>query len=280
MKLLEAFNEYINECCIPRGNSDRVIKAERARAVVIAERLGNPKVEDITLEDVSKFRAEMAEKLSLGTQSIYLGFIRATLRWEALKGRKVLNYELIVRPRTAPRERKALSPDEVRRMEDSSICIRDRLIISLLYTSGIRIAELMSLERDSIQDGRFYVVGKGHNGRYCFTDKKTMSLLKLYLKQRKDENPALFVSSRGNPVSPQLVDRMLKRTGERAGIDKNISAHVFRHSFATNLLEEDMNVVYIQRLLGHKELSTTAIYAHPSYKDIHRDYQRKMARLL
>lgn len=279
MKLSKAFNEYIEENCIPRGNSDRVIKAMRARAVVIAKRLDDPQIEDIKLEHISKFRIEMADKLSLGTQSIYLGFIRQTLRWQALKGRDVLNYQLIIRPRTTPKERKALTPDEVRRMEDAAICIRDRLIIALLYTSGIRIAELMSLERDSIQNGRFYVVGKAHKGRYCFTDKRTMAILKLYLKQRKDENRALFVSSRGNPVSPQLVDRMLKRTAERAGIDKQVSAHVFRHSFATNLMEEDMNVVYIQRLLGHKELSTTAIYAHPSYEDIRRVYQRKMARL-
>jgi integrase/recombinase XerD len=167
----------------------------------------------------------------------------------------------------------------VKRLEEATICIRDRLLISLLYTSGIRVQELMDLNRDSVQDGMFYVVGKGHVGRHCFTDKKTMALLKLYLKQRKDKNPALFISSRGNRMNPQLIDRMLKKAAERAGIEKPVSCHVFRHSFATNLLQEGMNEIYIQRLLGHKAISTTSIYAHPSYKRMLNAYQRKMSQV-
>ena len=279
MKLSEAFKEYIEENCVPRGNSERVIKATRARAVVIARRMGNPRVEDIRVEDILKFRAEMSENLGLATQSNYLAFIRRTLRWQALKGRKVMNYQLIVLPKVVQRERQALSQDDVKRLEQATTCIRDRLLISLLYTSGIRAQELMDLNRDSVQDGIFYVVGKGHVGRHCFTDKKTMALLKLYLKQRKDENEALFISSRGNRMNPQLIDRMLKSTARRAGIEKPVSCHVFRHSFATNLLQEGMNEIYIQRLLGHKMISTTSIYAHPSYKRMMTAYQRKMSQI-
>jgi integrase/recombinase XerD len=279
MKLSEAFNEYIEENCVPRGNTERVIKNTRAKAVVIAKRMGNPKVEDIRVEDILKFRAEMADKLCLATQSSYLAFIRRTLRWQALKGRKVLNYQLIVLPKVAQRERQALTQDEVKRLEEATTCIRDRLLISLLYTSGIRVQELMDLNRDSVQDGAFYVVGKGHVGRHCFTDKKTMALLKLYLKQRKDENEALFISSRGNRMNPQLIDRMLKSTARRAGINKPVSCHVFRHSFATNLLQEGMNEIYIQRFLGHKMISTTSIYTHPSYKRMMTAYQRKMSQI-
>lgn len=279
MKLSEAFNEYIEENCVPRGNSERVIKATRARAVVIARRMRNPRIEDIRVEDILKFRAEMAENLCLATQSNYLAFIRRTLRWQALKGRDVLNYQLIVLPKVAQRERQALSQDDVKRLEEATTCIRDRLLISLLYTSGIRVQELMDLNRDSVQDGTFYVVGKGHVGRHCFTDKQTMALLKLYLKQRKDENEALFISSRGNRMNPQLIDRMLKSTARRAGINKPVSCHVFRHSFATNLLQEGMNEIYIQRLLGHKMISTTSVYAHPSYKRMMTAYQRKMSQI-
>ena len=279
MKLLEAFNEYIEESCVPRGNSERTIKAVRARAVIVAKRFGNPEIEDIKFEDVVKFRNEMAGELRQTTQSIYLGFLRATLHWQALKGRNVLNYQLIVLPKVAQRERQALSQDDVKRLEEATTCIRDRLLISLLYTSGIRVQELMDLNRDSVRDGTFYVVGKGHVGRHCFTDKKTMALLKLYLKQRKDENEALFISSRGNRMNPQLIDRMLKSTAKRAGIEKPVSCHVFRHSFATNLLQEGMNEIYIQRLLGHKMISTTSIYAHPSYKRMMTAYQRKMSQI-
>lgn len=277
MKLLEAFNEYIEESCVPRGNSERTIKAVRARAVIVAKRFGNPEIEDIKFEDVVKFRNEMAGELRQTTQSIYLCFIRATLRWQALKGRNVLNYQLVVMPRCAPRDKRPLLPEEVSRMEDAATCIRDRLLISLLYTSGIRISELLSLNRDSIVNGEFYVIGKGNKGRVCFTDDKTMALLKLYLKQRKDSSPHLFVSSRGNLVSPQLVDCMLKRTARRAGITKRVSAHIFRHSFATNLIDNEVDTIYVQRLLGHKMISTTSVYAHPNYEQMRRTYFNRMA---
>lgn len=280
MKLSEAFNEYIEENCVPRGNTERVIKAARARAVVIARRTGDPEVESITLADVAEFRNNMAENLSVGTQRVYLGFIRQTLRWQALKGRDVLNYQLVVMPREMPFRRQALTPEEVERMEEAALKIRDRLLISLLYTSGIRISELLSLQRDSINDCRFFVIGKGRKGRDCFTDKKTMALLELYLKQRTDSNPALFVSFRGKLISPQLIDIMLKRTAKRAGIDKPVSAHVFRHSFATNLAESNVNAFYIQQLLGHKEIATTALYAHPSYVGMGNFYRKNVSRNL
>ena len=118
MKLSETFKEYIEENCVPRGNSERVIKATRARAVVIARRMGNPRIEDIKVEDILKFRSEMAENLCLATQSNYLAFIRRTLRWQALKGRKVMNYQLIVLPKVAQRERQALSQDVANRLAE------------------------------------------------------------------------------------------------------------------------------------------------------------------
>jgi site-specific recombinase XerD len=80
-------------------------------------------------------------------------------------------------------------------------------------------------------------------------------------------------------MNPQLIDRMLKSTARRAGINKPVSCHVFRHSFATNLLQEGMNEIYIQRFLGHKMISTTSIYTHPSYKRMMTAYQRKMSQI-
>jgi integrase/recombinase XerD len=140
---------------------------------------------------------------------------------------------------------------------------RDLAIVRLLYASGLRVSELVALDRESIEEHRIQVrSGKGKKDRVVYVDEGTLILLKEYLQDRKDDNPALFVNRRGTRLTDRYVEILVKRHAKRAGIKKKVTPHTLRHTFATHLLQNQANIMVIKDLLGHASLSTTQIYTH------------------
>jgi site-specific recombinase XerD len=140
---------------------------------------------------------------------------------------------------------------------------RDLAIVRLLYASGLRVSELIHLDRDSIEGNSIRVLsGKGKKERVVYIDDGTLSLIDSYISERTDDDPALFVNQRGTRLTDRYVEILVKRHAQRAGIKKRVTPHTLRHTFATHLLQNKANIMVIKDLLGHASLSTTQIYTH------------------
>ena len=161
-----------------------------------------------------------------------------------------------------------LIKDEVKKLIDSTDNNKSRLIISLLYSSGLRVSELVNLKVEdlNLQKGIGWVrKGKGGKDRQIIISNNLANELKGYLENKKDN---IYVFSKEKALTTRNIQKIIKRTKERAGINKKVTPHTLRHSFATHLLEQGTDIRMIQVLLGHSSLNTTQVYAHISSEQI------------
>ncbi len=188
-----------------------------------------------------------------------------------------------------------LSPEEIERLfaqpDTGSVAgVRDRAILELLYSSGLRVSELVNLNRDHINLKRmeFMVRGKGQKDRPVFISPEAANWIQRYLDMRKENAPALFVRIGGvkKPdlsgnylrLTPRSIQRMVAKYALLAGITKKVSPHTLRHSYATDLLMNGADLRSVQAMLGHSNISTTQIYTHvtdPHLKQVHEKFHRK-----
>jgi site-specific recombinase XerD len=179
-------------------------------------------------------------------------------------------YYSLHRPKKEHKLPKVLSKNEVKRIFDSCNNIKHRCILMLIYSSGLRRSELIDLEISDIDSERMVVNIKGAKGkkdRISLLSENTLNLLREYYKSYKPK-VHLFEGLKGCKYSPTSVANILKKSAQKAGIIKNVTPHMLRHSFATHLLEQGTDLRYIQELLGHNSSKTTEIYTHVSKKAI------------
>lgn len=140
--------------------------------------------------------------------------------------------------------------------------LRDKLIVTLLYSSGLRVSELINLTVDNVnfEGKQLSIIGK-NNSRVILLDESTKQLIQKYLEKRTQKSNYLVVNKSGNQLTPRYVQLMIKKYGNESGIEKKITPHILRHSYATHLFEQGVNIKIIQQLLGHSNLSTTQIYS-------------------
>ena len=156
-----------------------------------------------------------------------------------------------------------LNYGEMKRLIEAADSLRDRLIVQMLYASGLRVSELVSLNVDSIEDNRIKVIqGKGGKDRITYIDQSTLELLNKYISSRKIENNALFLNKYGKRINMRSIERLINKLANKADINKKVTPHTLRHSFATHMLQNKANIVVIKDLLGHSNLSTTQIYTN------------------
>ena len=179
---------------------------------------------------------------------------------------------------------KYLSKDEIKKLLQAPsgvYKIRDKALLSLLYSSGLRVSELTNLNKQDVDfnDGTIKVNdGKGNRDRVTYTDPKTLKLLQdmIYKRTRKgreDKGPALFTTRSGSRLSTRSVQRIVKQSSKEAGLqDKKVTPHILRHSFAVHLLDKGLNIKEVQQLLGHESLLTTEIYTELSDQDLKKRY--------
>jgi integrase/recombinase XerD len=188
-------------------------------------------------------------------------------------------------PKTGKRHPKYLTREEVDKLLEAPSSIyqaRDKAILSLLYTSGLRVSELTSLNKEDVnfQDGTITVKhGKGDRDRVTMTTPGTLQLLKdmMYKRTRKgreDKGPALFTNRYGNRLNSRSVQRIVKEASQEAGITKKVTPHILRHTFAVHSLEEGFIINDVQQLLGHSSLSSTQIYTEIRPRDIQERYKQ------
>ena len=178
------------------------------------------------------------------------------------------------------------SQAEVERLLDSvptsdPLSLRDRAMLELLYGTGMRVSELLGLDLDDLQFelGYLQCEGKGERARIIPVSSVAQSFVERYIQQARNglggrETEALFLNGRGGRLSRQGFWKMIKRRAKLAGIDKEITPHVLRHSFATHLLENGADLRAIQQMLGHADLATTQVYTHVNKSRLHDVYRK------
>lgn len=301
MYLSELISDFIEHIEVERGRSQKTAENYHLYLERLIEFAGDEPVETINEELVRKwrlwlnrYRNDNDETLSTLTQSYHLIALRSFLGYCSKRSITTLTPEKIELPKVKKKQVTFLSRDEIIRLIDAPdtqtvIGIRDRAIIELLFSSGLRVSELVNLNRDHInlKRGEFMVRGKGQKDRPVFISPEATEWLVTYLQTRTDGGSPLFIHYSGTKtgdvrgehlrLNVRSVQRMISRYAKLAGITKAVSPHTMRHSFATDLLMNGADLRSVQSMLGHSNIATTQIYTHvtdPHLKEVHRKFHR------
>lgn len=298
MFISEALTDFLEHLEVESGRSPKTIANYQLYLERFIDFAGDITVDKITSEVIRRYRLWLNryknettnEELSLITQSYHLIALRGFLTYLSRRDITSLAADKIILPKTARKQVTFLQYDEVVRMinqipTDTEAGLRDRAIVELLFSSGLRVSELVNLNRDHINLSRreFMVRGKGQKDRPVFISKSAAEHVSSYLDARTDSLPALFLSYSRRNAAPNLsgdyrrlsarsIQRMISQYARLAGITKHVSPHTMRHSFATDLLMNGADLRSVQSLLGHSNISTTQVYTHVTdqhLKDIH-----------
>lgn len=227
------------------------------------------------------------------TQNYFLVALRSLFRYLLKQGFKVISPEMIELGKQRDRNIKFLMPEELERLfvvvdTKEIVGLRDRAILEVLFSTGLRISELVALNKEqvNIEVGEFGVIGKGGKARVVFLSKRAKEWLKKYLDKRNDPYRSLFIRYSGPKpekgltdeklrLSARSIERMIDKYRKKASILFRIGPHVLRHSFATDLLSHGADLRSVQEMLGHKNIATTQIYTHVTnirLKEVHEKY--------
>jgi site-specific recombinase XerD len=261
----------------------------------------NFQVEKIDDETIRSFRLYLSHQyknpykgeLKRQTQNYFLVALRSFFRYLIRQKIHVISPEMIELGKSRDRNIKFLLPEELSRLFNvvdpkDEIGLRDRTILEVLFSTGLRVSELVSLNKEqvNIQSGEFGVIGKGGKARVVFLSKHAKNWLTRYLTKRTDPYRPLFIRYSGPKgkegltderlrLSVRSIERMIDKYRKKAGILFRIGPHVLRHSYATDLLTHGADLRSVQEMLGHKNISTTQIYTHVTnirLKEIHEKY--------
>lgn len=237
--------------------------------------------EHIRAFSASCFRKGLSAKSIQRRLSAARTFFRYLLREKVVRHNPVTSV-------TAPKSKKRLpgnlDADRMARLleipGDGPIVDRDRAMLELLYSSGLRLAELVDLDLGDVDtsDATVRVTGKGNKDRIVPVGRQALKALRQWLLTRSDlagvEEKALFVSNRARRISHRSVQARVKHWAKKQGIDANVYPHLFRHSFATHVLESSHDLRGVQELLGHTNISTTQIYTHLDFQHLAQIYDQ------
>ena len=246
---------------------------------------------------LARYQNENGEGLSKITQAYHLIALRSFLKFCSKRNIEALTPEKVELPHITRKQVSFLNEDELRRLfstipANNKIGLRDRAIVGLLYSSGLRVSELVALNRDTVNLKRreFMVRGKGQKDRPVFISEDAAALIAEYLTVRGDNLRPLFIRYGGaeqidnsgdyGRLTPRSIQRLVSHYAALAGITKKVSPHTLRHSFATGLLMNGADLRSVQTMLGHSNISTTQIYTHvtdPHLKDVHERFHKELS---
>lgn len=263
------------------------------------------KITDITQELIREYRLYLSrlsfgqgQSLSRKTQAYYIIALRSFLRWLIKTDRPALSPDKIDLPKAESRSLKFLTGEQVDRLLNAPSLStipgkRDKAILEVLFSTGLRVSELVSLDRDKVDLDRreFGVIGKGGRARVVFLSGRAADYIRQYTGARNDNYKPLFIRHKGKfdpslsdeevRLTPRSVQRMIKKYARKMKIPVEVTPHVLRHSFATDLLMAGADLRSVQEMLGHKNVSTTQIYTHvtnPRLREIHDAFHGKGGR--
>jgi len=297
--------EYLEHLEVERNLSRLTIRDYTlylGRFATWCEGHGIKQMQQVNQETVKKYRLYLArfvtdqgENLSVRTQSYYIIALRAFLKWLTKVDVPVMAPEKIDLPKITPNQMTFITPDQVNvlmQMPDVSTIqgSRDRAMLELLFSTGLRVSELVSLDREQVnlQTQEFGVMGKGRRIRVVFISDVAVHWLDQYLRQRTDDWAPVFIrhakgvdpTDEGEKMrlSTRSVQRKVERYRKMAHLPMKITPHSIRHSFATDLLRNGAGLRDVQEMLGHKNIATTQIYTHvtkPELKRVHEKFHSR-----
>ena len=302
--ITEHIPDFLDYCEVERGLSSKTQEnyahyLKKFQTWLSSKNRQNLLPHDLSSQDVWDYRLflsrhqDKGKSLSKLTQNYYLIALRALLGYFVAKDIVCLPPDKVTLPKDAEKEKtiKFLNLDQIQKLldvadPDSPAGLRDRTILETLFSTGLRIAELVALNKEQFdftadkKDFELGVIGKGSRPRTVYFSERALGWLKKYLNTRKDKQKALFINYRGrtkdeNRLTSRSIERMMKKYAIKAGIPLFTTPHTIRHSYATDLLEQGVDLRTIQEFLGHKNIVTTQIYTHVTNKrlrDVHRKY--------
>ena len=287
MKISEAFAKYEKNEIMAVNYSINTFRAYDYTARAIIKYFGDQNIKKIDIDAVHSFYLYLIENVSKNTARRYVTNFRNVLRYCRKCGLKVLNPDEIKTPREEKKVARFLSEDEVELFIEAAgqpqrgynrvNLIRNVLIVSMLYETGLRVSELCALNRNSIHDRQFVVIGKSKDPRPCFITEKIEDMINEYLELRTDNSDALFVSSLyGERITTHNVQEIFRHISKRAGIGI-VTPHTLRHSYATKFLEHGVDIRIVSALLGHQSIATTQTYTHVTDYLLRRTYDLTFA---
>lgn len=296
-ELKQQFLEYLE---IERGRSVKTVENYDRYLTRFLTFSKAKQPQDVTEEQVREFRLYLnrqagtkiggrVEPMKRRTQNYYLIALRAFLKYVRKRGVSSLSPERIELAKVPERSLDLISAQELIRLLEAPALDtidgkRDRAVLELLFSTGLRVSELCALSIDDVDLTRdeFSVRGKGDKVRVVFLSDDARLAIKTYLAARKDMEDALFVryGKKANigadgRITPRVVQRLLKRHATKAGITRKVTPHVLRHSFATDLLSNGADLRSVQALLGHANIGTTQIYTHVTdshLREVHKKF--------
>ncbi len=299
-KLISLKNQYLEYLEIEKGRSPKTVENYNHYLERFLKWAKISSANEITSELVRRYRLylnrltnEKGIPLKKITQNYHIVALRNFLKFLAKQDVKTLAAEKVELGKSENRQIDFLEIEEIERIfkaasgEDLK-SRRDRAILELLFSSGLRVSELVSLNRNQInlRAGEFSVRGKGSKIRLVFVSDQAKIALRRYMEKRTDVDPALFArigikhfqkKSKADDlrINPRTVQRIVKYYATKAGITKDVHPHTLRHSFATNLIQNGADIRSVQEMLGHSSITTTQIYTHVTnrrLKEIHKTF--------
>jgi len=303
--IIEHINDFLDYCEVEKGLANRTQENYQHYLQKFVSWMKKAKKEtllphELTADDIwayrlylSRYTGERGHSLKKVTQNYYLIALRALLGYFTAKDIISLPADKIVLPKDARAEKtvKFLNLDQVEKLllapdTNTRDGLRDRAILESFFSTGLRIAELVALNREQFvnikdkKDLELGIIGKGSHPRTVYFSERALSWLKKYMETRKDKEKALFIHYKArkdteNRLTARSIERIVKKYAILGGIPVFTTPHTLRHSYATDLLTQGVDLRTIQEFLGHRSILTTQIYTHVTNKrlrDIHRQY--------
>lgn len=274
---------YINEFLLYqklRGRRPSTLKSYEEFLMRFFKEIRKP-VEDITVGDIRRFlMSEEARGNKTTTIATKIATLRSFFGWLEREEYLIKSpMRRIDRPKLPPPIPKFLSHDEIEALREAaaSKSLMDQLIVEVLYSSGLRVSELVAIDWDDIDFANKQLTvreGKGGKSRTVPLSTRAVRLLKRYKKTRQDEEPYVFRSREKGRMVKETVEYRIRKLGKLAGIQQKVTPHRLRHSQATHLLEAGMPIDMIQQVLGHASISTTQVYARTQMSGVEQYYRR------
>ncbi len=303
MLFAKAKTDFLEYMEIEQGRSSKTLANYDHYLTRLLDYAGDIQVKDIDAELVRKWRlwlnrlgTNTSDELQKSTSNYHLIALRSFLKFCAKRNMPAMPADKIELAKTKRKQVTFLNEDELARLFDQPDLdkingLRDRAILELLFSSGLRVSELVGLDKDHINLKRreFMVRGKGQKDRPIFISPAAAEWVQAYIDKRDDNTKPLFVRYSGSKkvdltgnfhrLTARSIQRMVARYALLAGITKQVSPHTLRHSFATDLLMNGADLRSVQAMLGHSNISTTQIYTHvtdPHLKEVHERFHRKV----
>lgn len=303
MDINNALKQFLEYTEIERGRSLKTVSNYKNYIQKFIDFSNINTAAEITAEKIREFRLHLNRQkgvkitgqaestMKKKTQNYYLIAIRMFLKWMLKRDIQSLSPEKIELAKTQTRQIEHIDKKELNRMlEVSQKHLRNHALLQTLFSTGLRVSELCSLNRDlDISKDEFTIRGKGEKLRIVFLSQEARTSIQKYLNQRTDMDEALFVQQGPRAVkqeeknvslrlSPRSVERIVKQIAINAGISKRVTPHTIRHSFATDLLRNGADMRSVQIMLGHSDISTTQIYTHVTnqeLRNVHKKFHGK-----